>query len=86
MLMAPIISHLVKYCTNVKQIYQKKQNYVQLLTFFIDYFEQIYPRLTWPKAEQLIQQIDLCGNSKKKPIQIKHKNIPFVKFHLYFLI
>eukprot|EP01084_Bolivina_argentea_P004689 8899_1 len=79
MLMAPIISHLVKSCTNVKHIYQKKQNYIQLLTFFIDYFEQIYPQLIWPKAEQLIQNINLDKKSKKKCIQIPPKNISSIQ-------
>eukprot|EP00483_Globobulimina_turgida_P003099 UN03104 len=54
MLMAPIIAHLVKSCINVKKMYETKQNYLQLLAFFIDYFQQIYPQLTWPTPQQLM--------------------------------
>merc|ERR1712130_9840 len=69
---APIIAHLVKSCICSKRNYQKQQNYLQLLSFFIDYFQQIYPNLIWPKAQRLILNIDNNTNQKKK---LQQKNI-----------
>eukprot|EP01084_Bolivina_argentea_P269932 458877_1 len=52
MLMAPILTHLIRSCISTNKT---QQNHHQLLSFFIDYFQQMYPQLIWPKTRHVME-------------------------------
>ena len=57
------------------------QNYRQLIAFFIDYFQQIYPGLNWPNAHTLILKIYFTQKlQKNKSVtnQLKNRKIIIV--------